>query len=252
MFSFEQSAVTIFLVFAVILSSIVIGFYFRQLNFQQVKRTEFDKKAVLLITAHPDDECMFFSPAILNLKQSSTVHLLCLSTGNYYKQGEIRKQELVSSCGILGILPSHVTVIDHSSLQDDPSVDWDTNLVGKIIADHINLNKIQAVVTFDLYGVSGHANHIALFKAVKTLKDKGPLEGVAIFVLSSISLLRKYISLLDLPFCVYSRYMFLSSPQEIILAQEAMCAHRSQLVWFRKLYILFSRFMVINTLEELN
>ena len=87
MFSFEQSAVTIFLVFAVILSSIVIGFYFRQLNFQQVKRTEFDKKAVLVITAHPDDECMFFSPAILNLKQSSTVHLLCLSTGMDAKFG---------------------------------------------------------------------------------------------------------------------------------------------------------------------
>ena len=77
--------------------------------------------------------------------------------------------------------------------------------------------------------------------------------------------------------------MFLSSPQQIVLAQvrvfrtmlinyygnatliteiqyelyefffqqKAMHAHRSQLVWFRKLYILFSRFMIINTLTEL-
>ena len=33
--------------------------------------------------------------------------------------------------------------------------------------------------------------------------------------------------------------------------QKAMYAHRSQLLWFRRLYVLFSRFMMINTLEEL-
>ena len=60
------------------------------------------------------------------------------------------------------------------------------------------------VVTFDSYGVSGHTNHIAIFKAVKRLMDEGLLENVSVYVLSSISLLRKYISLLDLPFSVHS------------------------------------------------
>ena len=37
---------------------------------------------VLLVTAHPDDECMFFTPVILHLiDRGLRVALLCLSTG---------------------------------------------------------------------------------------------------------------------------------------------------------------------------
>lgn len=36
----------------------------------------------LILTAHPDDECMFFSPTILSLvKQNAHVKSLCLSSG---------------------------------------------------------------------------------------------------------------------------------------------------------------------------
>lgn len=37
----------------------------------------------LIVTAHPDDECMFFAPTIIRLGElNATVHLLCLSEGN--------------------------------------------------------------------------------------------------------------------------------------------------------------------------
>ena len=36
---------------------------------------------VLLITAHPDDECMFFSPTLLALGRQQQVYLLCLTDG---------------------------------------------------------------------------------------------------------------------------------------------------------------------------
>lgn len=38
---------------------------------------------VLIVTAHPDDECMFFGPTILSLLKRPTcrVYLLCLSNG---------------------------------------------------------------------------------------------------------------------------------------------------------------------------
>lgn len=75
--------ILIFPLFVVILSSLLIFFYYRQLKLQEDKKYEFDKKTVLVITAHPDDECMFFSPTILNLQQSCTVHVLCLSAGMY-------------------------------------------------------------------------------------------------------------------------------------------------------------------------
>lgn len=39
-------------------------------------------KRVLLVVAHPDDECMFFGPTIFRLcEQGAEVHLLCLSNG---------------------------------------------------------------------------------------------------------------------------------------------------------------------------
>lgn len=34
--------------------------------------------------------------------------------------------------------------------------------------------------------------------------------------------------------------------------QAAMERHKSQMLWFRKLYIRFSRYMIVNTLTELN
>ena len=44
----------------------------------------FRGKRVLLITAHPDDECMFFGPVIYHvLKEASSFSLLCLTNGNF-------------------------------------------------------------------------------------------------------------------------------------------------------------------------
>ena len=40
-----------------------------------------DRKRILLVTAHPDDECMFFSPTLVHLSKTAQVHLLCLSSG---------------------------------------------------------------------------------------------------------------------------------------------------------------------------
>ena len=39
--------------------------------------------ALLLVTAHPDDEVMFFAPALLCLGEEFTIYILCLSTGDY-------------------------------------------------------------------------------------------------------------------------------------------------------------------------
>ena len=43
----------------------------------------FQQKRVLLLTAHPDDECMFFGPCILDLIENNTqVFVLCFSPGS--------------------------------------------------------------------------------------------------------------------------------------------------------------------------
>lgn len=75
--------------------------------FKEVKNT-------LIIIAHPDDESMFFTPIILALRKfSSEVFILCLSEGDYYGEGSLRRKELVSAANNLFILPKNVNVISH-------------------------------------------------------------------------------------------------------------------------------------------
>uniref|UniRef100_K7GJJ4 N-acetylglucosaminylphosphatidylinositol deacetylase n=1 Tax=Pelodiscus sinensis TaxID=13735 RepID=K7GJJ4_PELSI len=215
-----------------------------------------DDVRALILTAHPDDEAMFFAPTILSLGRfRAELWLLCGSTGNYYNQGEIRKKELVQSCAILGIPPSNVTVIDHRDLPDDPAVEWDTQLLSAFVLKHVETNNINLVVTFDAGGVSGHANHIALFAALRYSVSSSPQApgGCRVLALKSVNLLRKYISVLDVPIsCLQSRdVLFILTKEESERAMRAMRCHHSQLLWFRYVYLLFSRFMVINSLALL-
>uniref|UniRef100_A0A452GQG7 N-acetylglucosaminylphosphatidylinositol deacetylase n=1 Tax=Gopherus agassizii TaxID=38772 RepID=A0A452GQG7_9SAUR len=132
-----------------------------------------DDVRALVVTAHPDDEAMFFAPTILSLgRLRAQLWLLCCSSGNYYNQGEIRKKELVQSCAVLGIPSSNVTVIDHRDLPDDPAVEWDTHLLSTFVLEHIETNYINLLITFDAGGVSGHANHIALYTALSSESPK--------------------------------------------------------------------------------
>ncbi|XP_027747257.1 N-acetylglucosaminyl-phosphatidylinositol de-N-acetylase [Empidonax traillii] len=209
----------------------------------------------LVVTAHPDDESMFFAPALLGLRRAGAAPaVLCCSAGNYYNQGEIRKKELEQSCRVLGIPESDVTVVDHRDLPDNPAVEWDTHLLATIVLKHIEAKNITLVVTFDAGGVSGHANHISLYSAVRYLHSEGKLpEGCRVLVLESVNLLRKYISFLDVPIsCLLPRdALFILTEEETEQAKRAMRCHRSQLLWFRHLYVLFSRYMVVNSLRLL-
>jgi len=66
-------------------------------------------RRALLVTAHPDDEAMFFAPTILALnKPNSGVSLfhVCLSNGDSEGLGKERKAELEVSLDILGIPPT--------------------------------------------------------------------------------------------------------------------------------------------------
>lgn len=57
-------------------------------------------RRVLLVIAHPDDECMFFGPTVLNFtaNEHCTLYLLCLSTGNVASYGN---NSLLSILGLI-------------------------------------------------------------------------------------------------------------------------------------------------------
>lgn len=49
----------------------------------EFRRDVRNPKRVLLVIAHPDDECMFFGPTVLNFtgNRDCTLYVMCLSTG---------------------------------------------------------------------------------------------------------------------------------------------------------------------------
>lgn len=216
-------------------------------------------RTVLLVIAHPDDECMFFAPSILALNSnlSTSVHILCLSNGDYYGEGELREKELIQSCAILGIPACNVTVLNESLLPDDPNVVWDEELVSKLVLHQIVKCDAHMVLTFDKHGVSSHPNHIAAYRGVRKLVVERQLpSGVRAFCLESIGIVRKYSSFLEVPIsfilsAIRGYKVLVSSPYGVLRAQRAMKAHASQFVWFRVLNVIFSRYFIINTIRSL-
>lgn len=73
-----------------------------------------DVVRVLLLTAHPDDECMFFAPTLLALRDRVSVEVfsLCLSVGNADGLGQTRRHELSRSLDVLGVDASRRWVVD--------------------------------------------------------------------------------------------------------------------------------------------
>lgn len=233
---------------------ILLFFCFIYTRFASVNHLRNKSKLnVLFITAHPDDECMFFAPTILSLlRQGHQVYLVCFSKGDFEGLGEVRKKELQASCSKLGILPNHVTVVDDERFKDGPDTLWDIDSLSEKILSVVKRVSADNIITFDDYGVSGHTNHTALYSAAEYLV-KGRTQGdLSVFVLRSSPLVRKYTSFLDIPISsIFCPVTFISSPSEVLKAWRAMAAHESQFVWFRMLYIIFSRYMYVNSLREI-
>lgn len=164
--------------------------------------------------------------------------------------GHLRKDELFESCHALGIHDTNVTLMSVGGLLDGQTK-WETEKLARIVLQHIERMDIEVVLTFDEKGISAHPNHISCFHALQFLYTNGLVPpNVQIFVLETVSLLRKYIGFLDLyPSFFSPTFMVLCSPR---IAWSAMRKHRTQLVWFRYLYLLFSRYVFLNTFRRIS
>ncbi|KAL1454059.1 hypothetical protein WDU94_010351 [Cyamophila willieti] len=159
---------------AIIYSIISVLAYFLYLlikRFVNASQNDSLMKRVLIVTAHPDDECMFFGPTILNLRLRNVhVSLLCLSAGDSPPNNkQVRKEELWKSCKVLGLDENHIELRQHSLLKDGHENNWSHKIIGTIILTHIETLDIDTVITFDEQGVSDHPNHIAIFEAMAYL-----------------------------------------------------------------------------------
>ncbi|CAH0713708.1 unnamed protein product, partial [Brenthis ino] len=198
---------------------------------------------------------MFFGPTIFRLcEQGTEVYLLCLSNGNYEGKGNERRKELWQACYILGVPDSNICLISDTRLQDNPKEQWPVPVIAKLIQHQLEALDIDTLVTFDRGGVSSHPNHSAVFYAVAYMfVEKNMPQKCAVYTLDSVNILRKYLGFLDLPlsFVLSSKRYFLRWTESRRVTR-AMKQHKSQMVWFRYLYIMFSRYMIINTLRKIN
>ncbi|XP_055904261.1 N-acetylglucosaminyl-phosphatidylinositol de-N-acetylase isoform X2 [Eupeodes corollae] len=213
-------------------------------------------KRVLFVTSHPDDECMFFGPLILALTKRLDCQpfVLCLSNGNFEKLGNVRRDELWSSCQLLGIPASNVILVNATHLPDDPNIEWKTESIAALVLNTVESLDIQAIFTFDRDGVSHHPNHCAVYYATASLCLANLLpKECKFYTLDSVNILRKYLSIFDLLCtCLMSTHWCILSWKEASIIRHAMREHNSQMKWFRWLYIYFSRYMFINSLREVN
>ncbi|KAL4111690.1 hypothetical protein PRIC1_003368 [Phytophthora ramorum] len=236
-------------------------------------------KRALIVTAHPDDESMFFLPLVHSLQQQPEgskdlwqTHLLCLSRGNFDGLGDVREKELTACATYIGLSTDHVTVLEDPKLQDGMKMQWDVAHITAIVADYVEKNDIDAVFTFDEYGVSGHANHVATHfgvkRAVQEIQEKCSAAAgaddketkvVRGWALESTNILRKYVGLLDTALSYWlsrrqdgekdeRQFVFLGHP---LWNYNAMALHQSQFVWYRRLFVAFSRYTFINTFRPL-
>lgn len=170
-----------------------------------------------------------------------------------------RKKELPASCKLLGI--EDVMIVDDPRLPDGMNTKWDASVISNFISENVknqlkqneNVNEL-VIYTFDEFGISNHANHISTHFGVKQFLSNPnlptDLKKINAFKLETTNIVRKYLGLLDLPIS----NLFLSKNEKLyftttfIQSFKAMQQHHSQFVWFRYLFVLFSRYGFVNTL----
>ena len=101
------------------------------------------------------------------------------------------------------------------------------------------------------YIADDDSNIIFPIFGIAVMENKLP-NGTKVFALRSVNMLRKYSSLLDVPMSfLLASVVYTASVKDWCILHKAMAAHYSQNVWFRKLYMLFSRYILINTYDQI-
>ena len=102
-----------------------------------------------------------------------------------------------------------------------------------------------------LYIADDDSDIILPIFCIAVMENKLP-NGTKVFALRSVNMLRKYSSLLDVPMSfLLASVVYTASVKDWCILHKAMAAHYSQNVWFRKLYMLFSRYILINTYDQI-
>lgn len=211
-------------------------------------------RRVLLVISHPDDESMFFGPTIQALRRAGArTHILCLSNGDADGLGAVREKELESARKFLGVDSSEV--VNDSKLKDGFKEVWPEETVAAYVEASVRRLDANVVLTFDERGVSGHPNHVAAYRGVRRwaadVRKTSASPSPEAWALVTVNPLRKFLTFGDVFASFALESHVLVAATSAIEVRRAMSLHRSQWVWYRKLFVVFSRYAYVNSLRRL-
>ncbi|CAL8469054.1 g8595 [Coccomyxa elongata] len=213
---------------------------------------------VLLVTAHPDDEVIFFSSTITALHASGfQVFLLCLTNGDAHGLGGVRESELRAAAKALQIDSAHLSILNDSRIQDGHHEEWETEYVAGVVRKEVRRLLINTIITFDPAGVTGHKNHKGCHDGVRQYvtecaREKGSRQCPEAWSLTTTDDMRTHLSFFDIvPSAIDGKRgnesaMFLN--HDLVSMFKAMAAHKSQSRWWR--HVLLTRYTFVNTLQR--
>ena len=111
------------------------------------------KKSLVAVFAHPDDEAFGPAGSLIHFAKTHEVYLICATNGD--RAG--RKQELRRSAKILGIKK-----VDYLNFPDGGLCNNNYHRLAKEIEKKLRLYRPATVLTFELRGISGHLDHVAV------------------------------------------------------------------------------------------
>lgn len=118
-------------------------------------------KKVLGLFAHPDDES--FGPGgtlALWAKQGAEIIIICVTDGNHGKIGTTRVTEMQEAATVLGI--KQIIFLEY---RDGFISNHDLLAIEEKFCDYVKTYKPDTIITFNLNGMSGHLDHIAVASA---------------------------------------------------------------------------------------
>jgi len=221
------------------------------------------------------------------------------TSGDAENLGPTRRHELQTSAALLGLRdPSDVFILDSPHFRDSMTTTWSPTSIATVLssaftpsASSLNAKTptskenppqatIDILLTFDAHGISAHPNHTSLFRGAHAwlaslmAGKPGWACPVELYVLTTTSLARKYIGVLDAPLTMLlgvlrsargkkkkksgrkaeggpRRILFVSDPWRWVRGQRAMVqGHRSQMRWFRWGWVGVGRYMVVNEVRR--
>lgn len=135
-----------------------------------------NRKTVVAVFAHPDDEAFGPSGTIALLSQKYDVYLLCatrgeagMGGGEHKHLGKVREKELHHSAKILGVKKVYFLGFVDGTLSNSLY-----HALAKKIETHLKKLKPEIIITSEPRGVSGHIDHITVSMATSFVCQKLP------------------------------------------------------------------------------